>query len=329
MGLFSTTLAITTAGIGALATGWAKWQSRQRSEHSYTTVLLSVAGNSVRSAATPMHPPVATLAAGLGIQPQDIRWHLIDQQRHLAHSALHRLLNHAPGLVIGIPTTSAARLPSAASACGLIASSWTDPVGLTTGQQPQEQAPLAHPLPGWILGTSPAGTAVSLHPVLGSTVRVLGSPAATDALLETLPWPQEFVQRQPTPAAPQHIADTDPYPASAFAPIRLIIQDPADDQALHQGKSYPIATIDLTPLSTGNYASLTYHSVSSPGAHKDQQQQDVIVHFRPVATPGQPRTATPVDADQLDQPQTSPPAKELDPLEDAANPPTLAAVHPQ
>lgn len=100
-----------------------------------------------------------------------------------------------PSTVISIPADATPRLPFAAAGCGVRATAIPQPEAWVSSGQFHPLPPVVEvrPNPGWMLGISPAGNAVRLHAIPGSTVVVLAAAPAVPMVLGGMCWPQDAV----------------------------------------------------------------------------------------------------------------------------------------
>ena len=102
-------------------------------------------------------------------------------------------LGDSSATLVGVPEHAAARMPFAASGCGV----WALPA-----EAPPEGTPvsgLAEQLsvpatPGWFIGLTDAGESMLVHPIPGATFAVFGTSTQLRALEGSMNWPEEFFE---------------------------------------------------------------------------------------------------------------------------------------
>lgn len=102
-------------------------------------------------------------------------------------------LGDASATLVGVPEHAAARMPFAASGCGV----WALPA-----EAPPEGAQISGlanqlsvpPAPGWFIGLTDAGESMLVHPIPGATFAVFGTSAQLRALEGSMNWPEELFE---------------------------------------------------------------------------------------------------------------------------------------
>lgn len=102
-------------------------------------------------------------------------------------------LGDASATLVGVPEHAAARMPFAASGCGVWAlPAEAPPVGAeVSGLAEQLSVP---PAPGWFIGLTDAGESMLVHPIPGATFAVLGTSGQLRALEGSMNWPEELFE---------------------------------------------------------------------------------------------------------------------------------------
>ena len=100
-------------------------------------------------------------------------------------------LGDASATLVGVPEHAAARMPFAASGCGVWAlPAEAPPVGAqVSGLADQLSVP---PAPGWFIGLTDAGESMLVHPIPGATFAVFGTSGQLRALEGSMNWPEEL-----------------------------------------------------------------------------------------------------------------------------------------
>lgn len=100
-------------------------------------------------------------------------------------------LGDSPATLVGVPEHAAARMPFAASGCGVWAlPAEAPPVGAeVAGLAEQLSVPAS---PGWFIGLTDAGESMLVHPIPGATFAVFGTSAQLSALEGSMNWPEEL-----------------------------------------------------------------------------------------------------------------------------------------
>lgn len=100
-------------------------------------------------------------------------------------------LGDASATLVGVPEHAAARMPFAASGCGVWAlPAEAPPVGAqVSGLAEQLSVPAA---PGWFIGLTDAGESMLVHPIPGATFAVFGTSGQLRALEGSMNWPEEL-----------------------------------------------------------------------------------------------------------------------------------------
>lgn len=100
-------------------------------------------------------------------------------------------LGDSSATLVGVPEHAAARMPFAASGCGVWAlPAEAPPVGAeVAGLAEQLSVP---PAPGWFIGLTDAGESMLVHPIPGATFAVFGTSAQLRALEGSMNWPEEL-----------------------------------------------------------------------------------------------------------------------------------------
>ncbi|WP_287861843.1 hypothetical protein [Corynebacterium sp.] len=98
-------------------------------------------------------------------------------------------LGDSQATLVGVPEHAAARMPFAASGCGVWAlPAEAPPVGTkVTGLSEQLTVPAA---PGWFIGLTDSGESMLVHPIPGSTFAVFGTAPQLRALEGSMNWPE-------------------------------------------------------------------------------------------------------------------------------------------
>ncbi|WP_434828342.1 hypothetical protein [Corynebacterium macclintockiae] len=98
-------------------------------------------------------------------------------------------LGDSQATLVGVPEHAAARMPFAASGCGVWAlPAEAPPVGTkVTGLAEQLTVPAA---PGWFIGLTDSGESMLVHPIPGSTFAVFGTAPQLRALEGSMNWPE-------------------------------------------------------------------------------------------------------------------------------------------
>ncbi|GEM_PF-2068070 len=102
-------------------------------------------------------------------------------------------LGDSTATLVGVPEHAAARMPFAASGCGVWAlPAEAPPVGAeVSGLAGQLSVP---PAPGWFIGLTDAGESMLVHPIPGATFAVFGTSAQLRALEGSMNWPEELFE---------------------------------------------------------------------------------------------------------------------------------------
>lgn len=102
-------------------------------------------------------------------------------------------LGDASATLVGVPEHAAARMPFAASGCGVWAlPAEAPPVGAqVSGLAEQLSVPAA---PGWFIGLTDAGESMLVHPIPGATFAVFGTSGQLRALEGSMNWPEELFE---------------------------------------------------------------------------------------------------------------------------------------
>lgn len=102
-------------------------------------------------------------------------------------------LGDASATLVGVPEHAAARMPFAASGCGVWAlPAEAPPVGAeVAGLAEQLSVPAA---PGWFIGLTDAGEPMLVHPIPGATFAMFGTSAQLRALEGSMNWPEELFE---------------------------------------------------------------------------------------------------------------------------------------
>lgn len=102
-------------------------------------------------------------------------------------------LGDSSATLVGVPEHAAARMPFAASGCGVWAlPAEAPPVGAeVAGLAEQLSVPTA---PGWFIGLTDAGESMLVHPIPGATFAVLGTSGQLRALEGSMNWPEELFE---------------------------------------------------------------------------------------------------------------------------------------
>ena len=100
-------------------------------------------------------------------------------------------LGDSSATLVGVPEHAAARMPFAASGCGVWAlPAEAPPVGAqVSGLADQLSVP---PAPGWFIGLTDAGESMLVHPIPGATFAVFGTSGQLRALEGSMNWPEEL-----------------------------------------------------------------------------------------------------------------------------------------
>lgn len=132
------------------------------------------------------------LAGGMGLS-------LVDA--HISTAVIHTQpfgrswLGDSHATLVGVPESAAARMPFAASGCGVWALPVeTPPVGAQVTRLPEQLTVPA--VPGWFVGLSDAGEPMLIHPIPGATFALFGTPAQLRALEGSMNWPEEIFDLQ-------------------------------------------------------------------------------------------------------------------------------------
>ena len=98
-------------------------------------------------------------------------------------------LGDSQATLVGVPEHAAARMPFAASGCGVWAlPAEAPPVGTkVTGLAEQLTVPAA---PGWFIGLTDSGESMLVHPIPGATFAVFGTAPQLRALEGSMNWPE-------------------------------------------------------------------------------------------------------------------------------------------
>lgn len=98
-------------------------------------------------------------------------------------------LGDSQATLVGVPEHAAARMPFAASGCGVWAlPAEAPPVGTkVTGLSEQLTVPAA---PGWFIGLTDSGESMLVHPIPGATFAVFGTAPQLRALEGSMNWPE-------------------------------------------------------------------------------------------------------------------------------------------
>lgn len=98
-------------------------------------------------------------------------------------------LGDSQATLVGVPEHAAARMPFAASGCGVWAlPAEAPPVGTkVTGMAEQLTVPAA---PGWFIGLTDSGESMLVHPIPGATFAVFGTAPQLRALEGSMNWPE-------------------------------------------------------------------------------------------------------------------------------------------
>lgn len=101
----------------------------------------------------------------------------------------HGWLGDSQATLVGVPEHAAARMPFAASGCGVWAlPAEAPPVGTkVTGLSEQLTVPAA---PGWFIGLTDSGESMLVHPIPGATFAVFGTAPQLRALEGSMNWPE-------------------------------------------------------------------------------------------------------------------------------------------
>lgn len=102
-------------------------------------------------------------------------------------------LGDSSATLVGVPEHAAARMPFAASGCGVWAlPAEAPPVGAqVSGLADQLSVP---PAPGWFIGLTDAGESMLVHPIPGATFAVFGTSGQLRALEGSMNWPEELFE---------------------------------------------------------------------------------------------------------------------------------------
>lgn len=102
-------------------------------------------------------------------------------------------LGDSSATLVGVPEHAAARMPFAASGCGVWALSAEAPPEGTqvSGLAEQLSVPAA---PGWFIGLTDAGESMLVHPIPGATFAVFGTSGQLRALEGSMNWPEELFE---------------------------------------------------------------------------------------------------------------------------------------
>ena len=102
-------------------------------------------------------------------------------------------LGDSSATLVGVPEHAAARMPFAASGCGVWAlPAEAPPMGAeVSGLEEQLNVP---PAPGWFIGLTDAGESMLVHPIPGATFAVFGTGAQLRALEGSMNWPEELFE---------------------------------------------------------------------------------------------------------------------------------------
>lgn len=102
-------------------------------------------------------------------------------------------LGDSSATLVGVPEHAAARMPFAASGCGVWAlPAEAPPVGAeVAGLAEQLSVPAA---PGWFIGLTDAGESMLVHPIPSATFAVFGTSAQLRALEGSMNWPEELFE---------------------------------------------------------------------------------------------------------------------------------------
>ena len=100
-------------------------------------------------------------------------------------------LGDSSATLVGVPEHAAARMPFAASGCGVWAlPAEAPPVGAqVSGLADQLSVP---PAPGWFIGLTDAGESMLVHPIPGATFAVFGTSGQLRSLEGSMNWPEEL-----------------------------------------------------------------------------------------------------------------------------------------
>ncbi|MGJ4069566.1 hypothetical protein ACN4DJ_00230 [Corynebacterium macclintockiae] len=98
-------------------------------------------------------------------------------------------LGDSQATLVGVPEHAAARMPFAASGCGVWAlPAEAPPVGTkVTGLSEQLTVPAA---PGWFIGLTDSGESMLVHPIPGATFAVFGTAPQLRTLEGSMNWPE-------------------------------------------------------------------------------------------------------------------------------------------
>ncbi len=98
-------------------------------------------------------------------------------------------LGDSQATLVGVPEHAAARMPFAASGCGVWAlPAEAPPVGTkVTGLAEQLTVPAA---PGWFIGLTDSGESMLIHPIPGATFAVFGTAPQLRTLEGSMNWPE-------------------------------------------------------------------------------------------------------------------------------------------
>lgn len=102
-------------------------------------------------------------------------------------------LGDSSATLVGVPEHAAARMPFAASGCGVWAlPAEAPPVGAQVSSL-EEQLNVP-PAPGWFIGLTDAGESMLVHPIPGATFAVFGTSGQLRALEGSMNWPEELFE---------------------------------------------------------------------------------------------------------------------------------------
>lgn len=177
--------------IGCIATGWFAFaRSRATTDQDTRWFRLLCVHDRLWGEPSSRRISSERLAGGLGLSLMDAT---LSTATVPAKPFGRGWLGDSSATLVGVPKHAAARMPFAASGCGVWAlPAEAPPVGAeVAGPAEQLSVPAA---PGWFIGLTDAGESMQVHPIPGATFAVFGTSAQLRALEGSMNWPEELFE---------------------------------------------------------------------------------------------------------------------------------------
>ncbi|MGJ4049999.1 hypothetical protein ACN4DP_02230 [Corynebacterium macclintockiae] len=164
-------------------------------------------------------------------------------------------LGDSHATLVGVPEHAAARVPFAASGCGVWAlPAEAPPVGTkVTGLAEQLTIPAA---PGWFIGLTDSGESMLVHPIPGATFAVFGTAPQLRAMEGSMNWPEALFEVRRIGARP-----SDPWEGAGENPT----EDTASLPGVNTGGAKTSILFVEVPASPGSRSSAHGAATSAGG----------------------------------------------------------------